>query len=316
MAMRVVPTLIGVDVAKAELVVSINGQEPFILSNNRKEIRCWLRRLDEPAEFALESTNDFHTALAELAHELGHKVFLINGFRLSRYRDSIGGRAKTDKSDARLLVRYLQKERDELQPWEPPSREYRQLQLLLRRRAALVQAKVALQQSFDGLPLLKTSLRALFRQMARTEALFQKQIRQLLEQASWLADAKRCQAIEGIGPITSAALAMSYHRGAFRSSDSFVAFLGLDVRVRDSGTLRGRRRLTKRGDPELRRLLFLAAMQAKRQPAWQSYYQRYIERGLAATQVLNILARKLARVAFSILRNQTEYHPGKACMET
>lgn len=312
MAMRVEPIQIGVDVAKAELMVSINGAEPFPLPNNRKAIKRWLRQLGKPAELALEATNDFHTSLAELAHALGHKVFLISGFRLNRYRDSIGGRAKTDKTDACLLVRYLQKEREELRPWEPPSREYRQLQLLLRRRANLIQAKVALQQSFEGLPMLRSSLRSLFKQIKHIDGLMTKRIFQLLGNASWLTDAQRCQAIEGIGPLTSAALAMSYHRGAFRSSDSFVAFLGLDVRVRESGTMRGKRRLTKQGDPELRRLLYLAAMQAKRQFAWQAYYQRYIDRGLAATQALNILARKLARVAFALMRNQSDYQPGKA----
>lgn len=315
MAMRVKPVQIGVDVAKAELVISVDGKEPFSLLNDRKAIKRWLRQFPQVAEFALEATNDFHTDLAELAHERGHKVFLISGFRLNRYRDGIGGRAKTDKSDACLLVRYLQKEGEELRPWVPPSPEYRQLQLLLRRRARLVQAKTALQQSFEGLPMLKSSLRSLFKQIKHIDVLMTKRILQLLEKASWLADAKRCQAIEGIGPLTSAALAMSYHRGAFRCSDSFIAFLGLDVRVRESGTMKGKRRLTKQGDPELRRLLYLAAMQAKRQPAWQAYYQRYVDRGLAATQALNILARKLARVAFALMRNQTEYH-SKACVET
>ena len=112
---------------------------------------------------------------------------------------------------------------------------------------------------------------------------------------------------------------MSFHRGAFRSSDAFVAFLGLDVRVRDSGQLRGRRRLTKKGNPELRRLLFLAAMQAARSRSWKDFYQRHLDRGLSRIQALVILARKLARVAFALLNNQTDYRPRylkEACIET
>ena len=35
--------------------------------------------------------------------------------------------------------------------------------------------------------------------------------------------------------------------------------MGMDVRVRESGQWRGRRKLTKKGDPEIRRLLFNAA---------------------------------------------------------
>jgi len=112
---------------------------------------------------------------------------------------------------------------------------------------------------------------------------------------------------------------MSFHRGAFQSSDAFVAVLGLDVRVRDSGQLRGRRRLTKKGNPELRRLLFLAAMAAARSRSWKDFYQRHLDRGFARIQALVILAWKLARVAFALLKNQSEYQPRylqEACMET
>ncbi|MBT6275084.1 MAG: transposase [Chromatiales bacterium] len=40
--------------------------------------------------------------------------------------------------------------------------------------------------------------------------------------------------------------------------------MGLDVRGPDSGAYRGKRKPTKKGDSELRRLLFNAAMQGRR----------------------------------------------------
>lgn len=316
MATLIIPTLIGVDVSKAELVISLNGDKPFALPNTRSAIRQWLRQLTGPVALAMEATNDFHMELAREAHRRGYQVYLINGYRLNRYRDSIGGRAKTDDLDACLLARYLQREQQDLRPWEPPPPAYRQLQVLLHRRATLVQAKVRLQQSFKGVKELKACLAPIIRQMDRVDLLIQKQIRQVLVHAGWQADAKRCQAIEGIGPVVGPALVMAYHRGHFRSSDAFIAFIGLDVRVRDSGTRRGRRCLTKQGDPELRRLLYLAAMQARCRPAWRGFYQRHLDRGLAPIQALNILARKLARVAFAVIRNQSDYVPGRACLQT
>ncbi|WP_355662229.1 transposase, partial [Halomonas salifodinae] len=86
----------------------------------------------------------------------------------------------------------------------------------------------------------------------------------------------------------------------------------LDVRVRDSGTQRGRRKLTKQGDPEVRRLLYNAAMAAIRQPAWQATYQGYLVRGLKKTQALVIVARKLARIAFSLMKHEVDYCPKNA----
>jgi len=59
------------------------------------------------------------------------------------------------------------------------------------------------------------------------------------------------------------ALIRAYHRGAFASRDTFIAFLGLDVRRRESGYFKGKRKLTKRGPVELRRLLYCAAKPAR-----------------------------------------------------
>ena len=311
MAMSVQPHLVGADVSKAELVICQHPDSPLVvLDNEPKAIGGWLRSLgDAPLCLAVEATNTYHLELVDQAHRLGHAVYVIDGFRLNRYRQSIGGRAKTDASDARLLWRYLDRERADLRPWTPPSKGYRSLQQLLRRRAVLVRAKVALEQSLKGLPELKSAAAGLRRQFARLDTLLQRRMQQVVRQQQWAEDVDRCQGIEGIGPVTSMALTMAYQRGSFRSSDAFIAFLGLDVRVRDSGTCRGKRKLTKQGDPELRRLLYLAAMRACRTPSWQGFYQRHLDRGLSKIQALVVLSRKLARVAFALLKNQSTYQP-------
>lgn len=216
-------------------------------------------------------------------------------------------RAKTDPCDARLLARYLAREGDDLRAWTPPPKAYRTLQSLLRRRSKLIQARVALQQSLGQEPSLKAPLKRLVAQINRIDQLIQKRMDQAVRQAGLTEQVARCEAVEGIGPLSACALVMAFLRGDFRNSDAFVAFLGLDVRVRDSGKQVQRRRLSKRGDPEIRRLLHNAAMAARRHPYWANVYQRYRDRGLKTTQVLVILARKLARIAFALMKNQTTY---------
>lgn len=311
MAMSVQPLCIGVDVSKTHLTVCLDADQPLQeIPNTASAIDHWLARLPAaPIAVAVEATNTYHLAVAERTRRAGHTVYLVDGYRLSRYRDSLGGRAKTDATDARLLQRYLARERADLRPWTPPPPGYASIQRLLHRRATLVRARVALQQSFAELPELKRSATATLRQLERLDTLIQKRLRQALRQLGWHTHAQRCQAIEGVGPLTAAALVLAFQRGAFRHADAFVAFLGLDVRVRESGQFRGRRKLTKRGDPELRRLLYLAAMQASRSATWQPFYQRHLARGLSKIQALVILARKLARVAFALLKNHTDYQP-------
>ncbi len=117
------------------------------------------------------------------------------------------------------------------------------------------------------------------------------------------------RALPGVGPLTALALVALYHRGEFVCADAFIAFMGMDVRVRESGQWRGRRKLTKKGDPEVRRLLFNAAMQARRSPLWEPYYLTLRQRGLSATAAFVALGRKLARVCFALLKNGTEFNP-------
>ena len=143
--------------------------------------------------------------------------------------------------------------------------------------------------------------------MHRLEVLIEKMIKDLLEKAGLMGELKRCMKIEGIGFLTAARLLVTFQRGEFRGGDAFIAFLGLDLRVSKSGQKDDRRSLTKRGDSEARRLLHNAAMSASRTATWKPFYQEQRARGFSTIQALVILARKLARVVFALLKNQSEY---------
>ena len=308
MAMRVSKSIVGVDVAKIELVTFQADLDLLIpIANEKSAIKRWLKTLPGTTAIAVEATNVYHVDLVELAFESGFDVYIIDGFQLSNYRKSIGGRSKTDASDARLLARFLKNEGEDLRPWSPPPGVYGKLQSLLRRRAALVQAKTSLTQSWSNDVMLKSSFTAFVKTIEKLDLLVQKKLKDILREAGLLEQVARCQAVEGIGFLTATALVMAYTRGEFTSGDSYIAFLGMDLRVADSGQKNGRRFLTKRGCSEVRRLLHNAAMSASRSIAWKEFYDHHRSRGKATTQVLVMLARKLARVAFALMKNQSEY---------
>ena len=308
MAMPVSPSIVGVDVAKNELVIYHRECERLeAIPNTKTAIGQWLRTVPKGTAIAIEATNTFHVLFADLAYRKGCLVYMIDGYQLSCYRKGVNVRAKTDAKDAWLLARYLHKELDELKPWVPPCPLYRDLQSLFRRRAALVQARTALVQSWANESALKSAFKAHVASMMRLEALVEAQIKDKLHKAGLTHQLLRCMKIEGIGLLTAARLVTAFLRGDFSSADAFIAFLGLDLRVSKSGLKDGRRRLTKRGDPEARRLLYIAAMSASRTATWKPFYEEQRKRGLSPTQAFVCLARKLARVAFALLKNQSEY---------
>ncbi|AEJ13370.1 hypothetical protein [Pseudomonas putida] len=96
MAMQVGKLIVGADVAKAELVIHHDDRDEIIrLKNSKLEIRRWLKQQPLNTAIAVEATNVYHLDLVELAHSLGFEVYVIDGFQLSNYRKSVGGRVKT-----------------------------------------------------------------------------------------------------------------------------------------------------------------------------------------------------------------------------
>ena len=184
MAMHATRPVIGIDTAKEELVIQHDDEKRHLaVDNNPAAIRQWLAGLPKGCDIAIEATSTYHMEITERAHAKGHHVYVVDGYRLKNYREGVGGRAKTDLTDAQLLARYLRKEKDELRRWMPPPKAYRTLQSLLRRRAALVKARTALRQSLSAEPLLKTALATLLKQIDRIDHLIQKRLREAVHAA-------------------------------------------------------------------------------------------------------------------------------------
>lgn len=304
---------LGIDVSKDQLVIHHwQNHQTFTIDNQIPAIRTWLKQLSGPGRLAVEATSSYHLNLVEQALEHGCTAFLINGRQLAHYRQAIHVRNKTDAEDARLLARYLEHEAAQLRPFEPHSRKAQRLWGLILRRATVVQSRQSLQQSMQEAGF---SIRALITQFHRLQLRLDQAIQKLVRELGWWPDYQYCQSIPGIGPVNAAALVAAYHRGAFSSSDAFVAYLGLDIRVRESGCFKGKSKLSKHGEPELRRLLYCASKPAQSHPRFAQYHQRMIDKGLPKIAARVALARKLARIAFTLIRNGESFkkQSGTAC---
>lgn len=302
MAVQVRKITLGIDVSKDMLdVYEWDGARKWAIANEAQVIANLFKSLAAPLEIAIESTSSYHLEAVEQAHKLDHEVFLINPHQLAHYREAVGERNKTDLTDAWLLARYLNRERGELRPCQPPNALAQQLWSLLKRRALVVDTQKQLRQS---LVTIKLSSKAAQRELKRLVQRIEVRITQLIARLGWQADYRRCLSIPGIGPINAAALVTAYNRGAFSGANAFIAYIGLDIRVRQSGTHKGKSKLTKRGEPELRRLLWCAAKPSRSYAPFARYHEAQLAKGLSKIAANVVLARKLARIAFALLRDQ------------
>ncbi|MDP3662696.1 MAG: IS110 family transposase [Nitrosomonas sp.] len=271
---------------------------------------AWLKSLPTGSRIGLESTGGYHELLADLAHAQGHVVFLLNPLDTKHYARAMGNRAKTDRVDAELIARLIAQEHTRLRPYTPPTADQRKLDRMIRRRANIVRIKSSLTLTMSNLSGFTAELKAVSNKLDALIAKIDSTMTAIAAHSPQHKEAQqRLQTIAGVGPVVSMALTNTLERVPFRNADAFVAFTGFDPRANDSGNKIGRRRLSKRGPAELRRLLFNAAMAAAKSKAWKPIYEHYRAHGWSTTAALVIIARKIARAAWSIHHYHSTFDP-------
>lgn len=115
--------------------------------------------------------------------------------------------------------------------------------------------------------------------------------------------------LPGVGLITVAGLIGEV--GDFRqykTSAEITKLAGLDLFEVSSGKHKGRRRISKRGRPLMRKLLYFAAINAvKSTGTMHRPYTRMLERGMPKIKALVAISRKLLRVMYALARDQEMY---------
>ena len=303
---------IGADVGKDEIAVAC-AEESFssrMIANRRSELKAWLKGLPTGSRIGMESTSSYHELLAELAHQLGFVVYVLNPKDTRHYAKAMGLRGKTDRVDVKLIARMVAREHEKFHPWIMPTPEQRQIDRMIKRRAKVSAMRAALTQSFKGVSGFASELKALRQRLDQLIARIDAKTKELIEaDAQRKCDYARLRKIDGVGAVLGGSLVNALERVPLKSGDAFVAFTGLDPRPDDSGHHIGRRRLSKRGPSELRRLLYLGAMAGAKTKTWKPVYEHYRAKGLSSTAVLVILARRIARTAWSIYTHKTDFDP-------
>lgn len=115
--------------------------------------------------------------------------------------------------------------------------------------------------------------------------------------------------IKGIGEITVAAIIGEV--ADFRKFQRYAElekFSGLNLYEISSGKHRGQKRISKRGRPFLRKLLYFASINVvKKGGIYHDRYQRYLKRGMPKMKALTAISRQLLRLIFAVVRDHREF---------
>jgi transposase len=326
--------MVGVDMAKKAFVAALfQGQAQTLLGNFTNEVagyealsaqvRTACHELGvAQVQLVIEATGGYEAALVAYAYRQEWLVSMPNAKQVRDWAKGVGYRGKSDRLDAQILAHYGAERRPHPRP--QLAEEVRELDSLLKRRADLEQALQKEQTRLSELagrpgisPQVAESLREVI--AALTEALagiqqaidercqsyqpFQQQLTRLLR-------------LPGVGPKVVLPLmvklfqwqTLTHGEG---SANGLTAFVGLDPQPYVSGTsVRKHPGISKMGDNELRRLLYMGALGGVRgHNPLMPFYQRLVARGKAKKVALVAAARKILVWAWTIFSRKIDWNP-------
>ncbi len=327
----------GIDVHRAQLTfdyVDLDSGEVFrgrIMPADRARLRRWLERFTDQTgvAFALEGCTGWRYVVEEL-QRAGIETHVAEPAETAARRGP-KRRAKTDRTDARLLRDLLLDDRIP-ESWIPPQpvlearalvRLYKDL---LEERTGWLQRIHASIFHMGGQDLGVKTMSAAGRQRLQDAELSPatrtavevglRQVDRLTEemtrvrgQIDWIGRRQpACRALRaahyGVGPLTSVAIwAEMGDTRRFHSSDDAVRHAGLDVTVHSSDGRRSAGHLARQGPVVLRWALYEAAVYAGRPSSPDHSYFAQVKARHDGQIALLSVARKLARRCHHTLRN-------------
>jgi len=304
---------VGIDVSKARLDGSCRPDgTTFQHPNDEAGITALVARLKplRPTLIVLEATGGLEAPLAAALAAAKLPVAVVNPRQVRKFAEASSQWAKTDALDARVLAHFAEAIRPQVR--ELPDEQARQLEALLARRRQLLEMRTAEQNR------LASAVGAAVREDLTTHITYLtrrlKEMDQQLDAAVqgsdvWRARDDLLQGVPGIGKVVSRTLLASLPELGTLSGRRIASLVGLAPRARDSGTLRGQRRIGG-GRLDVRCALYMATLSAVRfNPVLAAFYKRLRAAGKAKKVAQVAAARKLLTILNAMVRDGRPWTP-------
>lgn len=302
------PCAAGVDIGRDFLDVAVLPQgRTFRAPNAPAGIAVVVDRLRRMGarRVALESIGAYAQRLVRALAEAGFEIGVVDPRRIAALRLAEGGRAKTDRLDAKLIARFAVLMGDACRPI--PDTETLRLRALSTRRRQLVEMiameKTRLKQALDA-DIVQSHRRAIAQLTAMRAEVERDIAAKVKNLASGAENLALLQSIPGIGPAVAATLLADLPELGTLTSKQVASLAGLAPHAHDSGLMNGVRSIAG-GRSCVRAALYMAALSAARAAkGYRREYQAMRAAGKPAKVALIAIARKLAVVANAVVKTQ------------
>jgi len=324
-------TVVGIDVSSqsfyccftrklADDTTKIGATRRFTnTESGYQELLVWTAKHNQeqqPVLFVMEATGVYYENLAHYLYDQQQPVWVVLANKMKAYFKSRGIKTKTDKVDAQIIAAYGLERRPVL--WEPMAANYKVLRDYCRELLALKQDRQraksqlhAMEAAYQKHPQVMALKQAQIAFCESAMNTIEKELKQLVGQDPVL-QAKLAQltSIPGIGFETALVLACESNGfKLFTNVRQLVSYAGLDVAHQESGSFKGRSRISKRGNARIRQALYMPALSALQHNApIRKLYERVCEKNPTGKQKGVVAAmRKLLVLAFVLWKKDEKY---------
>jgi transposase len=303
---------IGIDIGKSEFVSFLKSDDKTnTYKNSRKGFQKFLsdHKNDLVGSLVvLETTGGYENACLDFLLDNKAAVHRADTRKVKNFIRSFGQRAKTDNLDAKALSLYGYERHERLALYQKIDKNYEELKLLIERRQDLKQMLVQEKNRFQA-PLnksiqagIKTVITCLEKQINNIE----ESICKIVDENKDLSRKKEIlMTVPGIGPITAVSLLGLIPELGQLNRKQIASLCGVAPYAPQSGE-KSRYRRTSGGRRNLRPVLYMAAMGARRKKESElaSFFERLIKKGKKPLVALVAIMRKIIVIANARIKDE------------
>jgi transposase len=308
--------MIGVDVAKQKLDVSVDDHTALTIDNDEASFKNLLKRIPDRGSvcLAMEATGGYERKPVAFLQSRNIAVAVVNPKRVRDYAKAMGAYAKNDRIDAAMIRQYAQAAYDtnRLQLRESITEAAQRRESLLRRRNQLVGQRAIEKQHLESATDQDTvrSIKRIIKQLDKEIDKIEDLIKTDIEADEHLKNSmKQLMQVPGVGDVTVLTLLTQLPELGKLSNKEIAALVGLAPYARDSGKKTGRRAIFG-GRMHIRSTLDMATLSATRfnQPI-RIFYQRLLAQGKLKKVALVACMRKLLTMLNSMAKTGDAWNP-------
>ncbi len=264
-----------------------------------------------PALIVMEATGGLETHLYAALTTTGLPAVVMNPRQVRDFAKAMGTLAKTDALDARILAHFGAAIQPAVRPMKDVTTQ-ELMALVTRRRqiiAMLTAEKTRFQQAAKWIRQdIKAHVKSLEQRLKKIDGLIANMITRT---PGWKEHDALIQSVPGAGTVLSINLLSNLPELGTLNRREIATLVGIAPLNRDSGNVRGKRRIWG-GRAQVRAALYMAALSASRHnPVIKAFYQRLIGKGKAPKVALTACMRKLLVILNTMVKNQTVWNPSQ-----